>query len=261
MKIILINSIFYFLVLSSVNALAQEKDSSTTNHFIALEFGVNQIKDENLHPKVSTGTITELSYGFEKRKNIWQQFHFTLGYSRLKTELEDLSKSVNLKINLDYSYSFSLVKKKNFSYYLGPELMLAYNASYLPNWDDSHLYWADYLSIGATNIFLVKCKNQNEWTTFITVPLFSVFSRPELYRLYKIDDTDVGGIAKNLNSNITAAHLTNVFFVHLQTEYRFPVFRNKREAFIYSFEWLSVKHDSGNPFNQMSHQIGIKLFL
>jgi hypothetical protein len=140
MKALLINSIFLLLILTSVQTLAQERDSSRTNHFISLQFGVNQIKDENLIPKVSTGTITELSYGFEKRKTNWQQFHFTLGYSRLKTKLEDLSKSFNLQLNLGYSRSYALLQKKNFKYYLGPEVNLAYDASYFPNWDDSHLY-------------------------------------------------------------------------------------------------------------------------
>jgi hypothetical protein len=245
----------------SATALSQEKDSTETMHIIALRFGVNQIKDENLNTKVSTGTLTEFSYGFEKRTASWQKFHLTLGYSRLKTQVEDLSKSVNLKLNTGYSMSFKIVQGNNFKYYLGPEANIAYDGCFFPNWDDSHLYWADYFSVGVRNIFSVKLKNKNEWVTDVSIPLFSVFSRPELYRLYKIDDTDFGGIVHNLNSDLTAAHLTNVFFFHLQTEYRFPVFKNKTQAFTYSFEWLRVKNNDGNPFSQLSHQIGIKFFI
>jgi hypothetical protein len=68
-------------------------------------------------------------------------------------------------------------------------------------------------------------------------------------------------MVSDLNSNINAAHLTNVFFLKVQTEYRFPVFKTKREAFTYSFEFLRVKANDGNPLTQLSHQIGIKLFL
>ena len=249
------------LLLLSGAVPAQEKDPSRTWHNLSLQFGVNQIRDENLHPKVSTGTITEFSYGFEKRRKNWQKFHLTLGYSRLKTKLEDLSKTINLKINLGYSNGFRLTHGAKFLYYLGPEVTLAYNDSYLPNWDDSHFYWADYLSVGVRNSFWVKVKSRSEWVSDISVPLFSVFSRPDLYRLYKIDDTSFGGMLGNLNSNITAAHLTNVFFVLFRTEYRFPVFKNQVQAFTYSFEWVRVRHDDGNPYNQLSNQIGIKFYL
>jgi len=250
------------LLLTGPGGVAQEADSSSrVLHFGSLQFGLNQIKEENLHPKVSTGTCMDLTYGFEIRKKNWQKFHLTLGYSRLKTELEELSKSLNVKINLSYSTGFKLTRGTKFNYYLGPEATLAYNFSFLPNWDDSHLYWADYLSIGVKNSFLVKLKNKNALVTDLSIPLFSVFSRPELYRLYKIDDTDAGGIISNLNSNISAAHLTNVFFLHFQTEWRFPVFKTKTQAFTYSLDWVRVKHNDGNPYNQLTNQIGLKLFL
>jgi hypothetical protein len=251
------------LLLVGGTAFSQERDSTSRfRHLLSLQFGLNQVKDENLHPKVSTGTITEVSYGFERRKSKnWQKFHFTLGYSRLKTTFEDLSKSMNLVIGVGYSMGFKLTRGGKFNYYLGPEATLAYNACFFPNWDDSHLYWADYLSAGARNTFSVRFKNNNEWVTDVSIPLFSLFSRPDLYRPYKIDDTDAGGIISSLNSQITAAHLTNVFFVNFQTEWRFPVFRTKTQAFTYSLHWARVKDPDGNPFNQLTNQIGLKLFL
>jgi hypothetical protein len=261
MKILSRSLLFFVFALFITWAHAQEKDSAGSQHVIALRFGMIQVKDENLHPKVSTGTLTELVYGFEKRKKTWQQFHLAFAYSRLKTTLEDLSKSVNLQLKLDYSKSYLLKENGHCAYFLGPETRLAYNACYFPNWDDSHLYWADYFSIGVRNHFTIKLKNQNALLASLSVPLFSVFSRPDLYRLYKIDKIDAGGIAQNLNSNISAAHLVNVFFISFDAEYRFPVFRNKREAFTYSFGWLLVKKDGGNAFNQVQHQIGMRIFL
>ena len=242
-------------------AFSQEEDPPEGGHTLALQFGVNQIKDENLHSKASTGTITQFSYGFEMIKKVWHQFHFTLGYSRLKTEFEDLSKSVNLTLHTGYSWNYPLVRKNRFNYYLGPEGNIAYNVSYFPNWDESHLYWASNFSIGVRNSFSVEFKNETKWVSFISLPLFSMFSRPELYRLYKIDELDFGGIVSNLNRNLTPAHLANVFFVKFQTEYRFPVFKKKMQAFTYSLEYNRVKHSDSNIFVQLSHQIGIRLFL
>jgi hypothetical protein len=237
------------------------QDSSPSDHIIGMQFGVNQIKEENLHPKAHTGTLLVLSYGYEKRAKVWHQFQFSMGYSRLKTELEDVSKSVNLKLNMAYSWNYPLVKKEHFEYYLGPEASAAYSASFLPNWDDSHLYWADYYSLGIRNSFSVMTSKETEWVTFVSLPLFSVFSRPPLYRLYKIDETDFSGILHNLNSNLAPAHLTNVFYFKLQTEYRFPVWVRKRQAFSFTIEYLHMRHDEGNAFSQLMYQLGIKLFL
>lgn len=257
----MLNKAISAFLLAICTTLALGQDSTQSYHGLELSFGINQTKEENLHPKVSTGTITRISYAFEKRKKVWHQFHFTLGHSRLKTQLEDLSKSIHLQLNTAYSWNYPLVQKRRVKYYLGPEASIAWNAAFYPNWDDSHLYWADCYSVGARNGVSIELKNETEFASFLSIPLFSVFSRPELYRLYKIDDTDFSGILRNLNSNLTPAHLVNVFYIRWQTEYRFPVFKGKRQAFTYHLEYNRVKHDTGNTFSRLLHQIGIKLFL
>ena len=268
MKISLISLVVFprrccvmFLLLWTVPAHSQEIDTSAFYHTVRLQFGVNQIKEQNLHNKVSTGTITDMAYGFEKRDRHLQQFCLSLGYSRLKTGLEDLSKTINIKMDLDYSFDFLLVRKRNFRYYLGPEAGIAYSLSFYPNWDDSHLYWADYYSVGINNSIMVQSRKGHQWITSLSLPFFSVFSRPEPYRLYKIDDTSFGGIVGNMNSNLTPAHLKNVFYVKLRTEYRFEAFKNKQEAFTFSAAYCGVKHDNGQKYSQLSYLIGIKFLL
>ncbi len=254
----------FLLVILSLALHAIELDSTSVNkgiHSVSFSGGINQMKEELLHPKVHTGTIFQLGYGFEKRMKLYHTFNFNLRYSRLKTKLEDLSKSVNLQINTNYSFRYSLYSRKNFEYFLGPEFQICYNASFLPNWDDSHLYWASYYSIAAGNTLFWDLNNGNQCILTFSFPLFSVFSRPETERLYKIDDTDFSGIVNNLNSNLTAAHLVNVFYLRLNTEYRFGIFKNKHEAFTYSFEWSDVKRNDSKAFYQIINQIGIKIYL
>lgn len=237
------------------------QDSSRFVHLVQLRFGINQVKDENLHPKVSTGTVTELTYGFEKQRDRWKQFYFTLGYSRPKTELEDVAKTVNLMIRLGYAHTFQLVKKDRLQYYLGPEATLAYTTVYFPNWDESHFYWANYLGVGVRNNVVVPLKNDKRWVTSITLPFFALYSRPDLYRLYKIEDTSAEGIIRDFNSNITPAHLTNVFYVKLNTEIRFPVFRHKTQALGYRFDYLRMKENDSRNFKQSIHELAITFFL
>lgn len=249
------------LLCLSISANAQRTDSNQFEHVVGIQFGVNQIKDENLHSKVNTGTSTKLFYAFEKKEKNWHQFQFTIGYSRLKTGLEDLSKTINLELDLDYSLNFPVLRKRNFNYYVGPDARITYNVSFYPNWDDSHLYWADYYAVGVSNILFLELKNENEWISSISFPLFSVFSRPDLYRLYKIDDTDVSGIVNNLNSNLTPATATNVFYIRFRTEYRVPIFKDKQQGFTFSTDYSFVTENSGNSFSQLCYQVGIKILL
>lgn len=248
------------LILNFAHSLFGQ-DSARFSHLVQLRLGVNQLRDENLHPKTSTGTLTELVYGIEKVNQRWQQFQFSLGYSRPRTELEDVAKTVNLRIHASYNYTYPLVWRTKVRYHLGPEAALAYTATFFPNWDDSHLYWANYLSVGIRNNLLVPMRHQKQWVTSLSLPLFSVFSRPELYRLYKIDDTSAGGIITSLHSNLSPAHLINVFYVKLNTEIRYPVFQHQTQAFSYRFEYLRVKDNSSAVFKQIIHQVGITFFL
>ena len=249
------------LLCLSMSANAQRSNSNQLAHVIGIQFGVNQIKDKNLHSKVNAGTSTKLFYAFEKKEKNWHQFQFTIGYSRLKTGLEDLSKTINLELDLDYSLNFPALGKRNFKYYVGPEARIAYNVSFYPNWDDSHLYWADYYALGVSNILFLELNNENQWISSISFPLFSVFSRPDLYRLYKIDDTDFSGIVNNLNSNLTPATVPNVFYIRFRTEYRVPIFKDKQQGFTFSTDYSFVTENSGNSFSQLSYQVGIKILL
>jgi hypothetical protein len=213
------------------------------------------------HPKVSTGTITEITYGFGRRKTNFSQFQFSIGYSRLRAKLEEFSVTANFKLKMHYSHNRILFQKNNWKYYLGPKAMLEYSGCFFPQWDESHLYWADYFSLAANNIFSYRLKNENEWLTSLSFPLLSFYSRPDYLRLYKIDDTSFGGVVNNLNRDIKSGFWGNAFQLHVETSYRFPAFKNKTEVFFYSFEYIRIKKNDGNPFTQLSHQIGIKLLL
>lgn len=244
----------------SLGAPAQEATLKNWQR-LSLQYGLNQVKDKNLHPKVHRGSITQLSYGFEKKDRLLRDFNLSLGYSQLKTSYEDLSKSVNLRLAASYNQSYTIWYNERMNWYLGPQVSLAYNACFFPNWDDSHLYWADYLSIGARSVFSCRLANNREWNTSLSFPLFSVYSRPELYRNYKIDDVSFGGILSSLHHNIQLAHLTNLFFLHFDTGYRFPVFLDKREAFSYSFDFLRASNPDSKTYYQLFHQIGLSFYL
>jgi hypothetical protein len=55
-----------------------------------------------------------------KVKHTLRRFQFSFLYSRIKTENEEMPKSGNIKLGLDYSYNFLILHKNNLRYYPGP---------------------------------------------------------------------------------------------------------------------------------------------
>jgi hypothetical protein len=234
--------------------------SSKSNSF-NLQFGVNQIREMNLIPLVHRGSLGELTFETERYNVNLSQFQVSVLYSRIKTNLEELSKSGNIKLKLNYSYNFRIIQNGKIVYYLGPQTSLCYSFMLFPNWDDSHSYWADYLSFGPNNILSVSLKHEREWFTSLNFSIFSLFSRPDEVRPYKMDDSSFGGVIKTLNSNIEPGFLNRAFEINLKTEYRFPVFVNKREAITFNMDVSQFSRKDEQPVVQIITRIGIKIML
>jgi hypothetical protein len=252
------------MILLVIRIMGQEPPPSSTAHKIYsfnLQFGMNQIKEKNLLPLVHKGTLTELSVETEKVKNSLRQFQASFVYSRVKTNLEEMAKSGNIKIGLNYSYNFLIYHTANLIYYLGPKTSLCYSYMLYPNWDDSHGYWADYLSFGLNNVLSVKREHEREWFTSLNIGLVSFLSRPDEIRPYKMDDSSFGGIMKALNSNIAPGSINKALQINFKTEYRFPVFLTKREAITYNLDINRFSSDNAEPFIQIIHMLGLKIML
>jgi hypothetical protein len=229
------------LLLSGLVAAQDQKSTPQKIYSVNLQFGMNQVKEKNLLPLVHKGTLTELSVETEKIKSGLRQFQVSFVYSRLKTNLEEMAKSGNIKIGLNYSYNFLIYQNSNLIYYLGPRTSLCYSYMLYPNWDDSHGYWADYLSFGLNNVFSVKMEHEREWFTSLNIGLLSFFSRPDEIRPYKM--------------------VNKALQINFKTEYRFPIFLNKREAITYNLDLSRFSGDNGEPLLQIIHRLGIKIML
>ena len=252
------------LIVIGIRIKGQDPDSPARNNKIYsfnIQLGRNQIKEMNLLPLVHRGTLTELSFETEKIRSSLRHFQFSLIYSRVKTGQEELAKSGNIILELNYSYNYLIFQKNNLSYFLGPQTSLNYSYMLYPNWDDSHGYWADYLSLGLNNIFSVSLRHESEWFTSLSFPIFSLFSRPEEIRPYKMDNSSLDGILRALNSNIEPGLLNKALQINFKTEYRFPVFVNKREAITYNMDIIRLSQKDEHPILQIIYRFGIKIML
>jgi len=254
----------FFLILTGGRIKGQAEDSSAIRqkiYSVGMQIGQNQIRELNLLPLVHKGMISEISFETEKIKSNLRQFQFFFSWSRVKTSLEEMSKSANISFGLNYSYNFLIFQNKNLRYYLGPLTSLCYSFMLYPNWDESHSYWANNLSFGTNNILYVALRHENEWFTSINFSLFNFFSRPEEIRPYKMDDYSPGGILKAFNSNIEPGLMNKVFQISFKTEYRFPVFVTKREAVTFNTDILRISGNNGHPIFQIINRIGLKIML
>lgn len=240
--------------------LHAQKDSSVSLNSLQLVVGVQQIKEENLHPKIHTGVVYGLEYAHNSTKKNSSNFSFLFKYSTPKTKFEDAAYSTHIQLNANYNYSFKLIKKKTYSLYLGPSASSHYRLSYYPYWDDSHLYWADDFSLGVAHLFSYNIHPNTALVARLNVSLLSLFSRPILHRAYKIDDVSLGGIISSMNSNFELGTIDRAFDLSLQTEYHIRISKKVIQAIVYHFEYSHFQASTGRSFSNLQHHLGFKLY-
>jgi hypothetical protein len=248
------------LMLFTCAVQAQETITVIKSNSFQLDFSMMQIKEENLHPKVHHGLLYGLQYGHSRQKINISTFRMGLGFSRLKTNYEPLSASASVRLRGTYHYLFKIANSDKVTFHMGPEINLAYALSYFPNWDESHLYWANSLDLGIRNKFSYHINVRQTLALDLGFSLFSVFSRPELDRQYKIDDISLAGILGNMNSNPEGGTMNKSLLLSFQAEYQFHTGERITQAICYSYNYNRVKSNDGFPFQDNLHKLGFKIY-
>ncbi len=242
------------------NVLAQNSADSAKRNCLTLDFGLNQIKEENIHPKVHSGTITGLEYSHTlETKNI-SEWGLNFRYSRLKTTYEDLSASANIQIAAHYHCLFKAISRQRYTYAVGPEVKLNYNIGLYPNWDESHLYWANAFSVGVDNEFRYKISETGLLILNGYISVVSLLSRPDPNRQYKFDDLSFGGVMDSFHSNMVAGTVNKAINCVFQAEYKFGVSTRLSQGLFYRAEYSRMKGSPALPFQQNIHHVGLKLY-
>ena len=225
-----------------------------------LDAGINLLKEENLHPKVHGGAVFGILYSNLRTKSNHKQFDIGIQFSRLKTEYESLAATMNIQLFANYAYLFNGITNDKFTYNIGPKLGLHYNLSLYPNWDESHLYWADYLCLGLRNKLKYQLNEKQALTVDLSIPVFSLISRPELNRIYKIDNISAGGIINSMHSNLKGALWNHSFIIKSRIEYCFKINNRIKQAICYSLNYSRLMEKEGLPFQNLQHLIGLKIY-
>jgi hypothetical protein len=221
---------------------------------ISINIGLIQFKDENLHPRVFRGLTVGSSYRHSKISRNISEYYAGLNISLTNMEYESFPSSANILVLGSYRFLFTIVRSENVSYYLGPVADLQYGTSGYFNWDDSHLYFANYLSGSIGN--RIRFRMGNKSLDFnLEIPLISCISRPDSNRQYKIDEITFGGILKNLSSNPELALLNKNFYVKTGLEMYFLFKDRKTRSLGYYLKYQFMQATNGNPYQSIEHSI------
>jgi hypothetical protein len=233
----------------------------TRTNCLKVSVGSHQVEEELLLPKVHRGYLLNFSYNRDRlSQERLSSFLFELGYSRVKIKYEPLPATVFVSFLFQYDYSFLLAGHDKFRYFLGPLGRLNYSFAMYPMWDDSHMYWGNYMSFGARNTFIYKISPRKNLLAKVEIPVVSIASRPPSDRLYKIDDTSFGGIMSNMHSDLNAGSVETVFFLSTDVDYQFGISQKTMESVGFSVQYLRIKNRNSESFQDLYYLFTFKIY-
>jgi hypothetical protein len=228
---------------------------------VHFEAGVNQIREENIHGKRHAGPLLGFNYSYGNIKKNICSIEAGLGISGLKTSDENRLSSANVRLHANCYYLFPAAWDNKISYFPGPEISLDYSASFYPNWDESRMYWADYMGAGIRNKFVFAVIPRNQFILDVSIPVIFLLSRPNPDRKYKADDFSFSGIMKNLYRNPEVLSLKKSVVVKTTLEHQMKTAKSNIPAFYYSFCYYKLRTGNRPPFRNIVHQFGVKFYL
>lgn len=221
---------------------------------ISLNIVLSQFKDENLHPGVFRGTTISASYIHSKIARNISEYSIGLNISALKTKYEEFPSALGLLIHGNYKYIFSVFSNEKLNYNVGPLFSFQYGTNAYFNWDESHLYYANFISGGISG--RLNYKTDLFHLVFnLDVPLLSAISRPVPNRQFKIDDMTFSGIIKNLAGNPEFASLNKNFYMKAGLEMQLRTRKMKIRSIGYSLLYHYMEAQNGAPYRNVENSI------
>lgn len=231
------------------NSIQQNSVSITTGH--------NQFKDENIHPKVFRGVNIGASYTHTNTTKNISEYSAGLNLSLTNTAYENFPSAPGILLHANYKYLFPVITNTKIKYFIGPLSDFQYGTNVYFNWDESHLYYANYLCEGLSNKINYKL---GKYTLELNLdfPLISVISRPKPNRQYKMDDMSFIGIMKNLASKPEFALPDKNFYVKTGIELHFKTKKMKNRSIGFNVMYHRMKANDGKPLQNINQTISYK---
>lgn len=224
----------------------------------SIEFraGYIQLKEQNIHSRVFHG----LEYGFAF-KSFWQKngisvLNLELHNALHKTTNEDEISSATAGLILDLNHLFDVYRSENWQFHSGTGAILHYHLGYYWMWDESRMYWANFLGLNFTQMVTYESSNNKRFVGALTIPVVMLLSRPNRERDYKIDDFSFQGIIKNMHSSPELLVLQNALSVNASLTYVHNRTNKMHPHLIYSVRYRNLSTQHSDSFKSIHHTIG-----
>ncbi|MFH1196476.1 MAG: hypothetical protein V1720_12300 [bacterium] len=253
--------LFISFLLFSVGNYEAQDSASTSLHHIGFSFGLDQIKEENLIPKVHSGLISFVSYRLETKNNTYNVFDFNFGYGIVNTEIENEAVSFNFQLSAGYCYDLFIVESNILKYYLGPKIAYTSSLAEYGNFDEAHAYWGNYLSLGASNVIFLNVDSGKYFVFNLDLSVFGFYTRPEYNRLYSNEYWTVSHIFEIMNSHYKFGFPNNAFQLRASAEYRTGIWDSNYLSLALSVYFSRIKAADGKPLKELIPKFSIGIWL
>ncbi|HNW49778.1 MAG TPA: hypothetical protein PKH79_01765 [Prolixibacteraceae bacterium] len=253
---------FFIAILLFFSLTSWAEEQPVVSHSgLQADIGYDQNKESNLLPNVHSGAMLGLRYFSSRQSAHISQWEAGLQVGALKTEYEPTISSTSIRLWGKYASLFLVYTNGPLSVLAGPGSELNYNMSMYPNWDESHLYMANFLGVGA-HLLAKYIFRSGKWISLkVEVPILSAISRSLPNKMYKIDNVTPGGIISDMHSRIKVVSFSKNFLVDSTVEYRFNPTKKYIPALCYTLRYNQLNDKIGYPFQQVQHLTGIKFYL
>jgi hypothetical protein len=250
----------FLVVLAAYPAISGNDESRPVQrNNLTLQTGFDQFQDHNLHPKVFRGLMLGVAFSHQRTDVRITFLEIGLKTSFINTDYEEFPSALSFRLHGNFGYLFPVYSNARFDVFLGSVSDLQFGTNMYFNWDESHLYYANYLSEGIGGRLIFR-KERNHFEFELDVPLLSLISRPEMDRQYKIDDISFGGIMKNLYSNPELVLPNHHFFVRTGVEYKYQTGKSKERSWGYQVRYHFMQSKCGEPFRGVEQKVTYKIF-
>ena len=251
--------LLFLICLAGLLSAQDNKEASARQNNITITTGYIQLKDKNLNPKIHSGVVLGVHYNHSEISKILSEFGAGFKVSLLSTVYESFPSSPGIQLLANYKYLFKIIDREKINLYFGPNSDLQFGTNAFFNWDESHLYWANYLSAGIGSRILYKA-GKSQVGLSLDIPVFSEISRPVNNRQYKIDDMTLGGILKNLSGNLESAFPDKHFYLKAGVDVNIPTRGRRLYSFGYNFRYHYMKAIEGLPFKSIEHSLFYRFY-
>jgi hypothetical protein len=254
------------ILLAMVYSTAQAQTVPDSPKHVTLGAGLLHLQavEGTLYPRRNTGPGLHLDLQAEKRKQERiREWQLLVQYARPRTAVEQETSSHWVRLRIRANQLWPVARGAWGQLQAGPMAALNYQVAYYENLDESHLYWANHATLGASVRWQRPRLNQEAsgFQARLDLPVLGLASRPPQLRPYKIDDLSGGGILQMLHGQLRPVWWGQLLAPQGELAYRLTPSGRRTRAFFYGMEyqWLSLGYS--RSYQHLVHQAGFRLTL